>query len=126
MTPSRTQELAVLRSVTYAAMFEYPLSLEQLHASLIGVRADAATVAAWWRNSELLQATIDHQEGLYFPAARVCAGDQRARPGSTNPPGDRSWPAGARCCRPRSITRRVCTSRPGALISCTHARGARR
>jgi hypothetical protein len=79
MTPSRTQELAVLRSVTYAAMFEYPLSLEQLHASLIGVRADAATVAAWWRNSELLQATIDHQEGLYFPAGRADLLHTRAR-----------------------------------------------
>ena len=79
MMPSRTQELAVLRSVTYAAMFEYPLSLEQLHASLIGVRADAATVAAWWRNSELLQATIDHQEGLYFPAGRADLLHTRAR-----------------------------------------------
>ena len=79
MTPSRTQELAVLRSVTYAAMFEYPLSLEQLHASLIGVRADAATVAAWWRNSELLQATIDLQEGLYFPAGRADLLHTRAR-----------------------------------------------
>ena len=76
MTPSRTQELAVLRSVTYAAMFEYPLSLEQLHASLIGVRADAATVAAWWRNSELLQATIDHREGLL---SRPGAADLRTR-----------------------------------------------
>jgi hypothetical protein len=79
MTPSRSQELAVLRSVTYAAMFEYPLSLEQLHASLIGVRADAATVAAWWRNSELLQATIDYQDGLYFPAGRADLLPTRAR-----------------------------------------------
>jgi hypothetical protein len=65
--------------VTYAAMFEYPLSLEQLHASLIGVRTDAATVAAWWRNSELLQNTIDYQDGLYFPAGRVDLLHTRAR-----------------------------------------------
>ena len=79
MTPSRTQELAVLRSVTYAAMFEYPLSLEQLQTCLIGVRADVATLAAWWRNSELLQATIDHQHGLYFPAGRADLLHTRAR-----------------------------------------------
>ncbi|HEX4912658.1 MAG TPA: hypothetical protein VFV51_01820 [Vicinamibacterales bacterium] len=70
MTPTRAQELAVLRSVTYAAMFDYPLTLEQLHASLIEVRADAGTVASWWRNSELLQAAIDHQDGWYFPSGR--------------------------------------------------------
>ena len=70
MTPSRAQELAVLRSVTYAALFDYPLTLAQLHASLIGVRADADTVAAWWKTSEFLQATVDHQDGLYFPSGR--------------------------------------------------------
>jgi hypothetical protein len=71
MKPSRAQELAVLRSVTYAALFDYPLTLAQLHASLIGVRADdAETVAAWWRTSDFLQATIDHQDGLYFPSGR--------------------------------------------------------
>ena len=62
MKPSRVQELAVLRSVTYAALFEYPLTLAQLHKSLIGVRADAATVASWWANSAFLQAAIDHQD----------------------------------------------------------------
>ena len=70
MMPSRAQELAVLRSVTYAALFDYPLTLAQLHASLIGVRADAETVAAWWRTSDFLQATIEHQDGLYFPSGR--------------------------------------------------------
>ncbi len=70
MKPSRAQELAVLRSVTYAALFEYPLTLAQLQKSLIGVRADAATVASWWANSAFLQVAIDHQDGRYFPAGR--------------------------------------------------------
>jgi len=70
MTPTRAQELAVVRTVTYAAMFDYPLTLEQLHASLIGVRADADTVAAWCRSSDFLRATIDCADGLYFPAGR--------------------------------------------------------
>ncbi len=79
MKPSRVQGLAVLRSVTYASLFDYPLTLEQLHASLIGVGADAETVAAWWRNSEFLQATIDHESGCYFPAGRVDLLPTRAR-----------------------------------------------
>jgi hypothetical protein len=79
MTPSRAQELAVLRSVTYAALFDYPLTLAQLHASLIGIRADADTVAAWWRSSAFLQAAIDHQDGLYFPSGRGDLLDTRTR-----------------------------------------------
>ena len=79
MTPSRTQEIAVLRSVTYAALFDYPLTLAQLHASLIGVRADAETIAAWWRSSDFLQAAIEHHDGLYFPAGRRDLLSTRAR-----------------------------------------------
>jgi hypothetical protein len=79
MIPTRAQELAVLRSVTYAALFDYPLTLPQLHASLIEVRADADTVASWWRNSALLQATVDHRDGLYFPAGRHDLIGTRAR-----------------------------------------------
>jgi len=70
MTPSREQEIAVLQSVVYASLFEYPLTLAQLHASLIGVRAGADNIATWWRDSELLQATVEHRDGLYFPAGR--------------------------------------------------------
>jgi hypothetical protein len=70
MTPTPAQELAVLRSVIYASLFEYPLTLPQLCATLVEVRADARTVAGWWRSSAFLQAAIEHREGLYFPAGR--------------------------------------------------------
>ena len=42
MKSTREQELAVLRSVVYASLFDYPLEPAQLESSLIGVRADAA------------------------------------------------------------------------------------
>jgi hypothetical protein len=77
--PSRDQELAVLRSVIYASLFDYPLTLEQLHASLVGVRADAGTIASWWRDSELLQAAIERRDGWYFPAGRADLIATRAR-----------------------------------------------
>lgn len=70
MTPTRDQELAVLRSVVYASLFEYPLTLSQLCATLVEVRADENTVARWWRDSPFLQAAIEHRDGLYFPAGR--------------------------------------------------------
>ena len=69
--PTRAQELAFLRSVTYAALFDYPLTLAQLHASLVEVHAEAPVVASWWRDSELLQATVEHCDGLFFPAGRA-------------------------------------------------------
>lgn len=79
MIPTRAQELAMLRSVTYAALFDYPLTLAQLHASLIEVRADQDTIASWWRNSALLQAAIEHRDGLYYPRGRNDLVRTRAR-----------------------------------------------
>lgn len=70
MIPTREQELAVLRSVVYASLFDYPLEPAQLEASLIGVGADAAAIERWWRESDLLQAAIEYRDGLYFPAGR--------------------------------------------------------
>jgi hypothetical protein len=70
MIPTRDQELAVLRSVVYASLFDYPLTLAQLESSLVGVRADARTIESWWREGELLQAAVEQHDGLYFPAGR--------------------------------------------------------
>jgi hypothetical protein len=70
MIPTRAQELAFLRSVIYASLFDYPLTLEQLHASLVEVRAEALSVESWWRDSAFLQATVDYRDGRYFPAGR--------------------------------------------------------
>ena len=71
MTPTRAQELAFLRSVTYASLFDYPLTLAQLHASLVEMRADAPSVASWWRDSAFLQATVEYRDGHYFSSGRA-------------------------------------------------------
>ena len=67
MMPTRAQELAFLRSVTYASLFDYPLTLAQLHASLVEVRAEAPSVESWWRDSAFLQATVEYRDGLLLP-----------------------------------------------------------
>jgi hypothetical protein len=71
MRPTRDQELAVLRSVIYASLFDYPLTLEQLESSLVGVRADAAAIESWCRESDLLMAAVERRDGCYFPAGRA-------------------------------------------------------
>ena len=79
MTPTREQELAVLRSVVYASLFDYPLTPAQLESSLLGVRGDAAAIASWMRHSEFLQSAIEYRDGLYFPAGRADLVATRAR-----------------------------------------------
>jgi hypothetical protein len=79
MMPAREEELAVLQSVIYASLFDYPLTLDQLHATLVGVRANPDTIAAWWRDSDLLQSAVEHSDGWYFPAGRSDLVATRAR-----------------------------------------------
>ncbi len=79
MTPTRQQELAVLQSVVYASLFEYPLTLDQLHATLVGVGAERDAVMAWWRESALLQSAVEHRDGWFFPAGRGDLVATRAR-----------------------------------------------
>jgi hypothetical protein len=79
MPPSRTQELSVLRSVTYASIFDYPLTLCQLRDSLGDVVADEQTILNWWRTGPLLQATVEYRDGLFFPRGRAELPVTRAR-----------------------------------------------
>lgn len=78
MTPSSLQELSVLRAVTYAALFDYPLTLRQLRNSL-DVVADEDTIVSWWRSGPLLQATVDYRDGLFVPRGRGDLALTRAR-----------------------------------------------
>ena len=78
MMPTGDQEIAVLRAVVYASLFDYPLRIEQLQGSL-GVPASVETIAAWWQASEMLQATVGHHDGWFFPAGRCDLIETRAR-----------------------------------------------
>lgn len=68
--PTTAQEHAFLSSVIYASIFDYPLTIEQLHESLIGERAEMSAIAEWYTRSAALQQAIEFRDGYYFPRGR--------------------------------------------------------
>ncbi|MBI3494248.1 MAG: hypothetical protein HY047_21075 [Acidobacteria bacterium] len=64
------RELAIARSVIYASLFEYPLTLDQLHFSLIESEQTPEEILAVFDGSELLQHIIEYRDGFFFPAGR--------------------------------------------------------
>jgi hypothetical protein len=67
---SPAEEAAFLRSVLYAAVFDYPLTFEQLLEALIGVAATPADLARWYDESDTLQQVIEFSNGYFFPRGR--------------------------------------------------------
>jgi hypothetical protein len=74
-----SRERAILRSVIYASLFDYPLTLEQLHRTLIESDQSAAEILAVYDGSALLQQMIEYRDGLFFPAGRGDLVAERAR-----------------------------------------------
>jgi hypothetical protein len=66
-----SRELAIARSVIYASLFDYPLTLEQLHETLIESDQTRAEILAVYEGSELLQHIVEHRDGFFFPAGRA-------------------------------------------------------
>jgi hypothetical protein len=72
-------ELAIARSVVYASLFDYPLTLAQLRQTLIESAQTPSEILATWRRSEPLQEIIEHQDGFFFPKGRRDLIDERRR-----------------------------------------------
>lgn len=68
--PRPSEERAVLQSVVYAALFDYPLTVAQLKESLIGETADEATLMRWFNSSAHLQRALEYRDGYFFPRGR--------------------------------------------------------
>lgn len=68
--PLPSEERAVLQSVVYAALFDYPLTVTQLREALIGQVADEATLVRWFNSSAYLQRTVEYADGYFFPRGR--------------------------------------------------------
>src|SRR5260221_11455399 len=65
-----SREVAIARTVIYASLFDYPLTLEQLHYSLIESDQTRAEILAVYDGSELLQELVEHRDGFFFPTGR--------------------------------------------------------
>jgi hypothetical protein len=63
-------EIAILRTVVYAALFDYPLTLDQLHRSLIECEMTSPEILATFDRSRALQRVIEYRDGFFFPAGR--------------------------------------------------------
>jgi hypothetical protein len=63
-------EMAILRSVIYASLFDYPITVEQLHRSLIECELTPAEILTTYERSRVLQRAIEFRDGFFFPAGR--------------------------------------------------------
>ena len=62
MFPTRRDEMAVIRAVTYASLFDYPLTMAQLRESL-EVTVDQVTLERWLREGPLLRHAVGVERG---------------------------------------------------------------
>jgi hypothetical protein len=74
-----SREFAIARSVIYASLFDYPLTLPQLHHTLIESDQTPAEILAVYDGSAWLQAIVDHRDGFFFPVGRADLVAERRR-----------------------------------------------
>jgi len=60
-------ELAIARSVLYASLFDYPLTLAQLRHTLIESVQTPSQILAAYDRSEALQDAVEYRDGFFFP-----------------------------------------------------------
>jgi hypothetical protein len=73
------QELAVAKTVIYASLFDYPLTLDQLHGSLISCALAREQLMAVFESSVDLRSLVDYQDGFFFPSGRSDLVTERLR-----------------------------------------------
>lgn len=64
------EELAIVRSVLFASLFDYPLTLAQLRQTLIESSLTPSEIVLIYGRSESLQEMIEYREGFFFPRDR--------------------------------------------------------
>jgi hypothetical protein len=64
------RELAIARSVIYSSLFDYPLTLDELHRSLIESDQTAAEILAVYDGSAPLHRIVECRDGFFVPAGR--------------------------------------------------------
>lgn len=70
LPPTREQEDAIVRTVTYASLFDYPLTPAELASGLVRTVATEEAVRAWLATSARLRAVVEEVDGYYVPRGR--------------------------------------------------------
>jgi hypothetical protein len=65
------RELAIARTVIYSSLFDYPLTLDELHRSLIESDQSAAEILAVYDGSARLRHLVEYRDGFFVPAGRL-------------------------------------------------------
>jgi hypothetical protein len=63
-------EIAILRTVVYASLFEYPLTLDEVHAALMESELSQPEILRVYGASHALRRVVDYREGFFFPSGR--------------------------------------------------------
>ena len=82
LDPARSLDddaVAIARSVLYASLFEYPLTLAQLRQTLIESTQTPTEILATYAGSPTLQASVEHRDGFFFPRGQYALVQERRR-----------------------------------------------
>jgi hypothetical protein len=71
------RQLAIARSVVYASLFDYPLTLSQLRHTLIESIQTPSQVLTTYNGSATLQEAIEFRDGFFFPRGRADLVEER-------------------------------------------------
>jgi len=63
--------LAIARTVIYAGLFDYPVTLDQLHQSLIESDLTPSEILSLYERSDALRQIVDWRDGFFFPSGRA-------------------------------------------------------
>ena len=74
-----SRELAIARTVIYASLFDYPLTLDQLHRALVESDQLPSEILAVYDGSEWLQDIVERRDGFFFPEGRGDLVGERGR-----------------------------------------------
>ena len=72
-------EVAIARAVIYAGLFDYPLTLDQLHESLIESSLTPSQILSVYGRSHALQQIVGCRDGFFFPFGRAALIAERRR-----------------------------------------------
>ena len=73
------EESAILRTVLYSSLFEYPLTLRELRLSLLESLQDESSILEHYRSSKALQRVLDFRRNHFFLRGRDDLPEERRR-----------------------------------------------